>query len=495
MSLGALRLTAAIAVAANAALLWSRPAPGRALVLGAALIGFAWVGARRASERGTVERLILSLAICGAFWWAVLIVVLDHRTPFARGALMLLALAATHLAIVFGRASAGATARHTARVLLYALVFAAITLGTLAAIEALARALSPLRTYEIVPDDPAAGPCLVRHPDGRLVGRPGCSGRYLHREFAGVEVEINSLGLRDGLDEATPTAAGDRSVVVLGDSFAFGLGVALEETFHERLERALAAELGRPVRVYGAGMPGGGVIDERRMLEQIAPVARPDVVVLALFEGNDLQDTWSRRQALADDSPAAAPAPSAAEPALRFLAALAGSRFWLGSSSLLQLGRVDGRPTRVMEMALEAERPAAIEEMTAAMLAELGVVETVCERLGADLVVLLVPTILQAEPQRFEAFAARRPGGRFARTAFHRHLAHRLRDHGFESVDPLPRLEEESLAGRHCYHREGHWNARGHAIAAELLAPRLLQHIGRRASDLSVPGRVEAAAP
>lgn len=491
------QLTARTALVVDAALLWARLAPARGLALAAAVAAVIWGLSSRPARCGPVERLLVVMAACGAFWWGALTLLLEVRVLFASGALALLTVAAIHTALVFARlsgaaAAAGSTTRATNidRLELYVLVFAAVALASLWAAETLARAVSPLRIYEIVPDDPAAGPCLVRRSDQRLVGRPGCTGHYVHREFPGVEVAINGLGLRDGLDEARPTAAGESSVLVLGDSFAFGLGVRLEATFQERLELTLGEAVApSPVRVYGAAMPGAGVVEEHGVLEELAPIARPDVVVLELFEGNDLQDTWSHRRGPGEATRGQGATGRPIEPAIRFLAALAGSRFWLASSSLLQLGRIDGRPTRVMEMALEETPPPAIDEMTDALLDELAAVAARCRDRDAELLVLLVPAIVQAEPARFEAFVSRRPGHRFDRTAFHDRLRRRLTEAGLTVVDPLDRLQRENADGRACYYREGHWNERGHAVAAELLAPRVLAALPARLASAESPHR------
>lgn len=67
-------------------------------------------------------------------------------------------------------------------------------------------------------------------------------------------------------------------VLVIGDSFVFGLGVPIEHRLTERLE-ALEPEW----RVDNLGMPGWGLDLMIRALEHIGPKADPDVVVLAVY--------------------------------------------------------------------------------------------------------------------------------------------------------------------------------------------------------------------
>src|SRR5262245_36014013 len=63
--------------------------------------------------------------------------------------------------------------------------------------------------------------------------RPNASGFFRNSEFT-MEVRINSTGQRD---REFPLAkpAGTYRVVVLGDSFTFGHGVAADETYVKRL--------------------------------------------------------------------------------------------------------------------------------------------------------------------------------------------------------------------------------------------------------------------
>jgi hypothetical protein len=67
-------------------------------------------------------------------------------------------------------------------------------------------------------------------------------------------------------------------VVVIGDSFVFGLGVRAEHRLTERLET-----LEPGWRVDNLGMPGWGLDLMIRALEHIGPKADPDIVVLAVY--------------------------------------------------------------------------------------------------------------------------------------------------------------------------------------------------------------------
>lgn len=111
----------------------------------------------------------------------------------------------------------------------------------------------------------------------------GTSVRWFH-------LETNSLGLRDG--EIEPGRKADRfRVMLLGDSMSMAEGVELEETYIKRLETlANRGGAAKPVEAINAAVRGYGNDQEVLLFERLGPTFLPDVVILAFFEGNDLDD-------------------------------------------------------------------------------------------------------------------------------------------------------------------------------------------------------------
>jgi hypothetical protein len=425
----------------------------------------------------TLERARPSTAARLAAGWVTVTLFWAGALEAAAGAASLLGLGLAFFpaaALAHGAAwtwiTTPADAGPAARVVRGVALSAAVLGGTLLAAEGSARLVFGLHTYDTVSDDPGYGTCLFRGPDGRGLSIAGYRGRFVHREFPGVRVEVNDWGLRDDLDQARPPEPGEVPVIALGDSFAFGLGVPLADTFHERLEAADPRLL-----VYGAGVPGYGPIDARRMLEDLLTVVRPRCVVYALCEGNDFQDTAAARFGpLAPAPPPAAP-PTRAYPPARVLDLVRRPAFWREACALTQIGSrgATGLPSVFMRHALSKRLP---DERSAAIID--GVVTALvglrdrCAELGAPFLVLLVPSFVQADAERFEHYVARRLGldvSDFSRTAFHERLAALLAARNLAVVDPLPELEAAIAAGRECYHVEGHWNAEGHGAAARAL--------------------------
>lgn len=134
-------------------------------------------------------------------------------------------------------------------------------------------------------------------------------GVVLSRQFRGsqtingrtVALTTNNLGLRRP-DDLGPKAAGERRVLVLGDSMVFGQGVEDGETFCAELESLLSAP-GRPVRVGNGGMTGASVADQLPMLRRQLAEFEPDLVLSCIFLGNDFTDALVVDKTVVDGYP------------------------------------------------------------------------------------------------------------------------------------------------------------------------------------------------
>jgi hypothetical protein len=126
-------------------------------------------------------------------------------------------------------------------------------------------------------------------PDSTLVFAMQKGYRTLHSSFEfSVPVEINSLGLRDY--EIGAKASHATRIVGLGDSFTFGNGVALEQTFLKRLQTCLSTTA-HPVEVINCGIPAYCPLQELRFLQKYRSQLQPDIVLLAFFVGNDFNES------------------------------------------------------------------------------------------------------------------------------------------------------------------------------------------------------------
>lgn len=126
--------------------------------------------------------------------------------------------------------------------------------------------------------------CLsAARPEDR--GRPHADYARIDPELGWVSApvgnEVNADGFRDprAFDAATAAAA-RRRIVVLGDSFMWGAGIAADQNVPRRLER----DLGDGTAVFNVSVPGWGLDQMYLAWRRYRDVLRPDVVVVAFID-------------------------------------------------------------------------------------------------------------------------------------------------------------------------------------------------------------------
>jgi hypothetical protein len=510
-----------------AALLWhaarvpadARPEVARYAALAVAA-GVSWCALRwpRRAAHAVPARLAFALVTAATFWSAVLEAwLLGAGVVLALGFLAVAAGALCHATLVFALARGRGASTPAGRVLTRLLCCASALVLALCGVEGALAAVFPRQVYEVVPDDPALGRYLrfrgAQASHAGLSGavsmpylQPGFRGRYMHPEFPGLRVAIDALGMRCDPEAAAAPEDGSASVLVLGDSFAFGTGVEYAETFAARLAQSRVASA-RPWRVRDAGVPGVSPPLELVRLREVAEETRPDAVIVAFCESNDFAEILAlefRLRAQAERGGGAAVKRKAEARAragsvpLRvggmtvlggYLAATTRYPYWQGSSAaarvfevwfekaFVALGLI--APTGVLwdKVLTESFRKEPTELVGKALdhaVIALQELRAACDEIRAAPVVLVIPAAAQAEPARFAELLSFHPRAEWPglhRTAFHERFVAAVAAAGLRVVDPLPALEDAARTGRPSYHREGHWNARGHAIAAGALVP------------------------
>jgi lysophospholipase L1-like esterase len=113
------------------------------------------------------------------------------------------------------------------------------------------------------------------------------SGRWSAVEYD-QPFQTNTRGLRGA--EVWPKASGEFRIVVIGDSMVFGGQVPEDERFTERLEATLKSRDFGQVRVVNVGVPGWTTLNEAGFLEANMAWLQPDLVVIAVYVGNDIEE-------------------------------------------------------------------------------------------------------------------------------------------------------------------------------------------------------------
>jgi lysophospholipase L1-like esterase len=125
------------------------------------------------------------------------------------------------------------------------------------------------------------------HEPGAEGWTNGCIGRAFEwRAFS----RMNADGLRDREYPRTRTPGVTR-ILLLGDSFVEGLQVPLERTMPSLMEARLRETRPTPrVEVLNLGQSGFGTTDEYLRFEHFGKAFSPDVVVVAVCVGNDVRN-------------------------------------------------------------------------------------------------------------------------------------------------------------------------------------------------------------
>lgn len=99
-------------------------------------------------------------------------------------------------------------------------------------------------------------------------------------------IEINNDGFRSPeFDAAQPSGWEGTTVAILGDSFTWGAtAIPLSRSFPDMLRT-------EGYQIHNLGIPGTGPLQYRKVAEAYLPRLKPDVVIVALYLGNDILAT------------------------------------------------------------------------------------------------------------------------------------------------------------------------------------------------------------
>ncbi len=104
------------------------------------------------------------------------------------------------------------------------------------------------------------------------------------------EVRTNSMSFR--MDEEVDMSPDRDRILVYGDSFTFGWGLEIEDTYFRLLKRAVEAGMPR-LQLINAGVGGYSTGHIKKLMERHLPVLRPSAIVY-FFNNNDLVDNAIR---------------------------------------------------------------------------------------------------------------------------------------------------------------------------------------------------------
>lgn len=131
--------------------------------------------------------------------------------------------------------------------------------------------------------DRAAKAFLPEHRQGLIF--PTNTTRHFQTPEFSFTVKTNSLGFRDR--EFTDQHRPRIRILALGDSFTYGWGVEIEQSWPKVLEQSLRSA-GLDVEVANLGKPAGSPRNYADIAERAVPVLKPDLLIVAVLQGDDL---------------------------------------------------------------------------------------------------------------------------------------------------------------------------------------------------------------
>ncbi|CAM2059491.1 putative ALGX domain-containing protein [Desulfovibrionales bacterium] len=324
--------------------------------------------------------------------------------------------------------------------------------------------------------------------------------RLLNEKFFGHR--FNSAGFYD--DEFFVAKPGDFLVACIAGSFGLGI-VPQPYNFTSMTEAALQKRLSgrfRRVAVHNFGIPGMGMPEYAFMLRSEVLTYRPSLVVLCVFVGNDLFmfnqhklrhsfiQNWRLTKLVKHIFGYCKP-PQPRITVGQYQAVTLAADSWKAHEAN---GMTEQEPDYLRDPTIEpprlSEAEFLIKETERLKLLNsknhnvrqnyrlfFDALQSIHNRAGEHFLVLLIPDEFQVNDILYSQLLILQPQATtWNRDYPQQHITAFCRDQGIKILDLLPALRQAESTG-HTYHlRDTHWNARGNAVATEVLTDYLLTH-------------------
>ena len=301
---------------------------------------------------------------------------------------------------------------------------------------------------------------------------PGPNSTYnLHAQEFRTPVKMNSLNLRD--HEIYPKQAAVRRVLCIGDSFTYGVGVYLEQTYLKRVEQILKRRGQKEEWINGSA--GSCAPEQYFLLADRGDWIKPDMVFVQCYIGNDFYDTVNDTEQPAE--PHGVPHAQVQEKprpkvlSNGFRAILAKSRVaalvwnelirhrW-ADDWLFRLNLRYGDRGIFLKRYPELERKLVFREVKG-----LWQIHRYCVQKGISMVLIIIPTKVQVfkkslfDQQKYDVEKPNRIIQVFCKRK------------GIGCIDLLEKYQKVSQRSleRFYYKRDLHWTPQGHWFAARVL--------------------------
>jgi GDSL-like Lipase/Acylhydrolase family len=162
------------------------------------------------------------------------------------------------------------------------LALALSTIVSLLLAEGIVRIVAPQRLYSPIFAD----------VNGITVLRPNVRGRWTIPRTFDTELSTNAEGFRESHTISLKPRTGTRRIIMIGDSFTFGIGANDAEAYPRFFEQFLRSK-GVSVEVVNAGVPGTGTGEQALYYAERVARYEADFVIITVHWG-DVEDDLAR---------------------------------------------------------------------------------------------------------------------------------------------------------------------------------------------------------
>ena len=127
------------------------------------------------------------------------------------------------------------------------------------------------------------------HISTGLIFEPNTSAHYQTVEYNYIAT-INSIGLRD--KEVSINKGNKFRILCFGDSWTFGWGVSIENSWPKKLEQYLGENTNKNIEVINCGKGGEYTTTYKQYMEKAVPLLKPDLVLVGVLQLDDLAQLY-----------------------------------------------------------------------------------------------------------------------------------------------------------------------------------------------------------
>lgn len=321
----------------------------------------------------------------------------------------------------------------------------------------------------------------------KLASNKTCSLKSQWHAFEPIEVKTNSLGLRNP-EVPTQKPDGETRILFVGDSFTMGWGVKENETFARKTEELLRTQGFSNVTSINAGFSAAGPSGYYLYLKYFGLDLDPDIVVVGFFIGNDITARKDVEWVKTDENgmPDIVRSKSTyidstgtirfTDTPLRYrIPILNNSHAFLMLVNAISPQKTSTDPSKEMIRQLTCLFQSNCHDLDTAkrevQFLFKGINSLVSSK-GKKLVVLMIPDDYQVNAYPSYKYVQGLPLLPSERRSINNEFIRFFEDEKIAYIDVLPDMMEQAKEPLYLP-EDGHWNAAGHAFAANIISDKL----------------------